>query len=58
MPTLFRLIFFGGVLVAGVYAAMLALVLLVDPGEREMHVPVPPGNLATAKAEPAAEAPR
>ena len=58
MPTLFRLLFFGGAFVAGIYAAMLALVLLVDPGQHEMHVPVPPGNLATAGAPPAAEATR
>ena len=46
MPTLFRLIFFGGALVASIYAVMLTLVLLVDPGEREIRVAVPPGSLA------------
>lgn len=58
MPTLFRLLFFGGAIVAGIYAVMLALVLLVDPGQHEMHAPVSPGSLTTANPTPVAEAPR
>lgn len=46
MPTLFRLLFFGGAFVAIFYAVMLTLVLLVDPGEREVRVSIPAGSLA------------
>ncbi|MCX8999209.1 hypothetical protein NOF55_19065 [Rhizobiaceae bacterium BDR2-2] len=45
MPTLYRLLFFGGTFVACIYAAMLALVIFVDPGERDMVIRIPPGGV-------------
>lgn len=52
MPTLYRLLFFGGAFVACVYAAMLALTVFVDPGEKTMTIRIPPGGVPGAGAKP------
>lgn len=41
MPTLFRLLTIIGILVGLVYAGMFALVVLVEPREREVTIRVP-----------------
>lgn len=45
MPSLFRLVFVLAVLAGIVFAGMLALVYLVEPGQREISVTVPPEKL-------------
>jgi hypothetical protein len=40
MPTLIRFIVIVGIIVATVYGSMVALVIFVEPREREMSVPV------------------
>jgi len=41
MPSLFRFVVTLGIIVALVYAAMFALVMLVEPRKGEMATPVP-----------------
>ncbi|HEX2146315.1 MAG TPA: hypothetical protein VHG11_01525 [Pseudorhizobium sp.] len=41
MPTLFRFLFILAVIVGVIYGSMLALVLLVEPRERDVTVRVP-----------------
>lgn len=41
MPTLFRFVFFCASVVALIYAAMFALVVLVEPRERDVVVRIP-----------------
>ena len=41
MPSLFRFVVTLGIIVALVYAAMFALVMLVEPRKGEMSSPVP-----------------
>jgi hypothetical protein len=45
MPSLIRLLVFLGLIAAIVYGGMLALVVLVEPRQREMQVRVPPERL-------------
>jgi hypothetical protein len=45
MPTLIRLLVVLGLIVAGVYGAMLGLVISVEPKQREMSVRVPADRL-------------
>lgn len=52
MPTLYRILFFGGAFAASIYAAMLALTIFVDPGERDMVIRIPPGSLPATSAKP------
>ena len=41
MPSLFRFLFIVAILAALVYGAMFALVMFVEPTQREMNVRVP-----------------
>lgn len=52
MPTLYRLLFFTGAIIASVYGIMLALTVFVDPGEKDMVIRIPPGDLPAASAKP------
>lgn len=52
VPTLYRLLFFGSAFVACIYAAMLALTVFVDPGEKIMTVRIPPGSVPGVGAKP------
>ncbi|MCO5733648.1 hypothetical protein [Rhizobium sp. SSA_523] len=45
MPTLFRFLFILGVIAGIVYGSMFALVLLVEPREREVTVRIPSEKL-------------
>jgi hypothetical protein len=45
MPSLIRLLVVLGLIVAVIYGGMLALVILVEPTQREMSVRVPPERL-------------
>jgi hypothetical protein len=45
MPSLIRLLVVLGLIAAFVYGGMLALVVLVEPRQREMQVRVPPERL-------------
>ncbi len=45
MPTLFRLLFILAVIAGIIYGSMVALVLLVEPHEREASVRVPSERL-------------
>lgn len=45
MPTLFRFVMVIGIVAALVYAAMFALVTLVEPTPAELSVPVPLDDL-------------
>jgi hypothetical protein len=48
MPTLFRFLFILAVIGGVIYGSMLALVLLVEPREREVTVRVPSERLNPA----------
>lgn len=48
MPTLIRLILFLLVLGGLVFAGMIALTMLVDPGERDITIRIPARDLAPA----------
>ncbi len=52
MPTLYRLLFFIGSFIASLYAAMLVLIILVDPGEKETVIRIPAGFLTAENAKP------
>ena len=57
MPSLFRFLFIVAVLAAIIYGAMFALVMFVEPTQREMSVRVPSErvNPSLERARPAAE---
>ena len=52
MPTLYRLLFFAGAIIASVYGIMLALTIFVDPGEKDMIIRIPPGSIPATSAKP------
>ncbi len=45
MPTLFRFLFILAVIAGAVYGSMVALVLLVEPREREVTIRIPSERL-------------
>ena len=51
MPTLFRFLFILAVIAGIIYGSMLALVFLVEPGERDVTVRVPSERLNPAPQE-------
>jgi len=50
MPTLYRLLFFGGAIAASIYGVMLALAIFVEPGQKDMVIEIPPGQLPVTTA--------
>jgi hypothetical protein len=52
MPTLFRFLFILAVIAGVIYGGMVALVVLVEPTEREIIVRVPSERLNPAAPEP------
>ena len=53
MPTLIRLFVFLVILAGLGFAAMLALTIFVDPGEKEISYAIPARDLAVEPARPA-----
>lgn len=45
MPTLFRFLFFCALIAGAIYGSMVALVVLVEPREREVTVRIPSERL-------------
>ncbi len=52
MPTLFRFLFILALIAGVFYGGMVALVVLVEPREREITVRVPSERLNPAPAQP------
>lgn len=51
MPSLIRFLFFCGIIAGLVYGGMMALVLLVEPKQREITIRVPTEPLAPSPGE-------
>ncbi|SIQ35869.1 hypothetical protein SAMN05880582_1011591 [Rhizobium sp. RU20A] len=53
MPTLFRFLFFCGMIAGSIYAVMFALATFVEPREREVTIRIPSERLNPQPATPA-----
>ena len=49
MPSLFRFLFFVGIVAGAIYGGMLALAQFYDPPQREITVPIPPDRFLKQK---------